>query len=86
MQSMRPVQELEESGQTGTPFRAAFGRARQEALGATTPAPGQPRFEYRLLKRAGKRSAEEARWNALGADGWELVGITPRHAAFKRAV
>ena len=43
-----------------------------------------PRFEYRLEGRRRKRAAEEARWNALGCKGWELVGVTRKHAAFKR--
>ena len=41
-------------------------------------------FEYALLKRGKKRSAEETLWNALGLEGWELVGVTGKHAAFKR--
>ncbi|MEO5632451.1 hypothetical protein, partial [Gaiella sp.] len=47
-------------------------------------APAQQLFEYRLEKRRGKRSADEADWNALGRKGWELVGLTHKHAAFKR--
>ena len=41
-------------------------------------------FEYALIKRGKKRSAEETLWNALGLEGWELVGVTGKHAAFKR--
>ena len=73
------------------PFRAAFGRARIEALAGTAlgrdaEARGDdlPGFEYALLKRDKKRSADEELWNALGLEGWELVGVTGKHAAFKR--
>ena len=76
-----------------SPFRAAIGRARIEAL--TGPGAGfeshraeagaeRPEFEYRLVRRRGKRSAQEAAWNELGRQGWELVGVTGKHAAFKR--
>jgi len=77
-----------------SPFRSAFGRARLEALTGTASAreaearpavnAERPEFEYRLLKRRKKRSADEAAWNELGRKGWELVGVTGRHAAFKR--
>jgi len=74
-----------------SPFRAAFGRARIEALAGTglgrdAEAGGDdlPGFEYALLKRSKKRSADEELWNALGLEGWELVGVTGKHAAFKR--
>jgi hypothetical protein len=88
----RPADQIGDPEVTTSPFRTAFGRARLEALTATVPSAdacerdaGAPvTFEYRLLKRRGKRSAEEAAWNALGARGWELVGVTDRHAAFKR--
>ena len=70
-----------------SPFRTAFDRARNEALqgaGGPIAAVESPRFEYRLVKRSGKRSADEADWNVLGSQGWELVGVTRKHAAFKR--
>ncbi len=75
-----------------SPFRAAFGRARIEALAGTgglgrdadPVGDDLPVFEYALLKRGKKRSAEEELWNALGLEGWELVGVTGKHAAFKR--
>ena len=35
---------------------------------------------------AGESSADELLWNALGLEGWELVGVTVKHAAFKRRV
>ena len=74
-----------------SPFRAAFDRARVEAQAAAGPSHeplsgGAERsaFEYRIERRRGKRSADEADWNALGLEGWELVGVTGKHAAFKR--
>jgi hypothetical protein len=89
---MQPAELLGDPEAGSSPFRTAFGRARIEALTATSQL-REPRdrtsandadFEYRLLKRKGKRSAEEACWNALGREGWELVAVTRRHAAFKR--
>jgi hypothetical protein len=88
----RPVEQLDDPEVGASPFRTAFGRARLEAFAATGPTPELQRqpgdvpagFEYRLLKRRGKRTAEEAAWNELGRRGWELVGVTARHAAFKR--
>jgi hypothetical protein len=89
---MRSAERLDDSEAEASPFRVAFGRARLEASSATGPTPNPGRqgmdaraeFEYRLLKRRGKRSAEEAAWNELGSNGWELVSVTDRHAAFKR--
>jgi hypothetical protein len=87
--------DVEELEVAPSPFRVAIGRARIEALSgsgsAVEPhresiAAERPEFEYRLVKRRGKRSAEEASWNELGRRGWELVGVTARHAAFKRRV
>lgn len=72
-----------------SPFRKAFDRARSEALqgpGGPIAAVEAPRFEYRLEKRRGKRSADVADWNDLGRKGWELVGVTRKHAAFKRRI
>ena len=83
-------QEFDEQDVSPSPFRAAFGRARIEALAGTGTGreaeAGSERaaFEYVLLKRGKKRSAEEELWNALGLEGWELVGVTGKHAAFKR--
>jgi hypothetical protein len=84
-------EDLEDDGVSPSPFRAAFGRARIEALAGTgigrDAEPGGddlPRFEYALLKRGKKRSTDEELWNALGLEGWELVGVTRKHAAFKR--
>ena len=83
--------EFDEHEVSPSPFRAAFGRARIEALAGTglgrdAEAGGDdlPGFEYALLKRSKKRSADEGLWNALGREGWELVGVTGKHAAFKR--
>jgi hypothetical protein len=85
--------ELDDPEVVASPFRAAIGRARIEALSGSGPvleqhraAAERPAFEYRLVKRRGKRSAEVAAWNDLGRKGWELVGVTDRHAAFKRRV
>jgi hypothetical protein len=84
-------EDLDEYEVPPSPFRAAFGRARIEALAGTGVGReaaeddrAQAAFEYALLKRGKKRSAEEELWNALGLEGWELVGVTGRHAAFKR--
>jgi hypothetical protein len=82
-------QEFDEQQVSPSPFRAAFGRARIEALAGTgvgrdTEAGESVAFEYALLKRGKKRSADETLWNALGLEGWELVGVTGKHAAFKR--
>lgn len=83
--------DLDDTEVSPSPFRAAFGRARVEARTAagTSSEPlgvevERPAFEYRLERRRGKRSADEADWNDLGRKGWELVGVTDRHAAFKR--
>ena len=93
MPSSNAAHDLEDTEVPPSPFRVAFGRARIEALSATGPAreslgvevaTERPEFRYRLLKRRGKRSAEEAAWNRLGRKGWELVGVTSKHAAFKR--
>ena len=93
MPSSNVAQDFEDPEVSPSPFRAAFGRARIEALSAAGPAREslgaegvrqRPEFRYRLLKRRGKRSAEEDAWNRLGRKGWELVGVTSKHAAFKR--
>ena len=84
--------EFDEHEVSPSPFRAAFGRARIEALAGTgvgreaERATSGAAFEYALLKRGKKRSADETLWNALGLEGWELVGVTGKHAAFKRRV
>jgi hypothetical protein len=82
---------FDEDEASSSPFRAAFGRARIEALAGTGVGreaeagdEERPMFEYALLKRGKKRSLEEELWNALGLEGWELVGVTDKHAAFKR--
>ncbi len=94
MTSTITVHSLDEPDVSPSPFRAAIGRARVEALAGSGPGLGPHRldaaaaerqqFEYRLVKRRGKRSAEEAAWNELGRKGWELVGVTGKHAVFKR--
>ena len=85
--------QIEDPEEMSSPFRAAFGRARVEALVGPGPARESraidaqvklQQFEYRLEKRSGKRSADLADWNILGRQGWELVGMTRKHAAFKR--
>ena len=85
--------EFDEREVPPSPFRAAFGRARIEALAGTgvgreadVGGDEVPVFEYALLKRDKKRSADEELWNALGLEGWELVGVTGKHAAFKRRI
>jgi hypothetical protein len=92
MSAVRPGQEFDDEREVPpSPFRAAFGRARIEALAGTGVGRGaeagddEPAmFEYALLKRGKKRRLEEELWNALGLEGWELVGVTGKHAAFKR--
>jgi hypothetical protein len=91
MESAGTARDLDGPEVSPSSFRTAFGRARNEALqGAGGPlsadqaTPGAQIFEYRLERRRGKRSADEADWNALGGNGWELVGVTRKHAAFKR--
>jgi len=94
MESTGAAHELDEPEVSPSPFRTAFDRARSEALqgpGGPLAADQRPvrevsQFEYRLEKRQGKRSADEADWNALGRRGWELVGLTGKHAAFKRRI
>ena len=85
------AREIEDIGVSPSPFRAAFDRARIEAYAAPGPSHEpladvrlRPTFEYRLVRRSGKRSADEVDWNTLGRNGWELVGVTRKHAAFKR--
>jgi hypothetical protein len=93
MESAGAAHDLDGPEVSPSPFRTAFDRARSEALqGAGGPlaadqaVTGVQRFEYRLERRRGKRSADEADWNHLGRKGWELVGVTRKHAAFKRRV
>ncbi len=92
MESAGPARELDGPEVSPSPFRSAFGRARNEAaqgggpFSADQAGTGIRRFEYRLERRRGKRSADEADWNRLGRKGWELVGVTRKHAAFKRPV
>jgi hypothetical protein len=94
MESASAAQRLDALGARPSPFRRAFDRARSEALqgpggplaAAERPEAAPAQFEYRLEKRRGKRSADEEEWNALGRQGWELVGVTHEHAAFKRRV
>lgn len=91
MPSSSAAHDLEDTEESPSPFRAAFGRARVEAQAAAGPSheplavdAERPAWEYRLERRRGKRSADETDWNALGREGWELVGVTGKHAAFKR--
>jgi hypothetical protein len=94
MTSTSAAHEFEDPEVASSPFRVAFGRARFEALSSDGPArvphhdvAGEPQsFEYRLVKRRGKRSVEEVAWNELGLEGWELIGVTGKLAAFKRRV
>lgn len=89
MDSEATAQSLDLPEVSPSPFREAFDRARSEALqgtGGPIAALDVPTFEYRLVKRSGKRSADETDWNALGRNGWELVSVTRKHAAFKRAL
>jgi hypothetical protein len=80
-----------------SPFRAAFAQARLEGRvgseGAGSPrqaAEKKPkprnvsRFEVRIEKRRGRRSADASRWNKLGREGWELVAVVGKQAFFRR--
>lgn len=81
-----------------SPFKDAFSRARYEArTGADLAEPAgkkrkrrphvespERRFEVRIERRTGKRSADVADWNALGQKGWELVSVVGKHAFFRR--
>jgi len=87
MGSVDETWKIDEPEVSPSPFRKAFDRARSEALQGTGGPIGSlevPTFEYRLVKRSGRRSADETDWNALGRKGWELVSVTSKHAAFKR--
>lgn len=75
-------------------FRDAFDRARLESLGGDAELPDElteapvgagsrRRFEVRIERRRSRRADLEA-WNRLGERGWELVGVTGRHAFFRR--
>ena len=94
MDSAGAAHELDVPEVSPSPFRTAFDRARSEALQGPggplaadlRPVSEPPRFEYRLEKRGGKRSADVADWNELGRKGWELVSMTRKHAAFRRPV
>jgi len=54
----------------------------EEHAGRSRPPAG--RFEFRIEKRRGKRSADSKRWNKLGDKGWELVAVVGREAFFRR--
>jgi hypothetical protein len=94
MESAATTEQLDPPEVSPSSFRTAFDRARTEALQGTggplaadsRPAWTHPQFEYRLEKRRGKRSADVADWNDLGRKGWDLVGVTRKHAAFKRRI
>ena len=83
-----------------SPFRAAFAKARVEGtslVDSQRPATSKPngitgrempplgKFEMRIEKRRGKRSADIRRWNKLGDDGWELVTVIGEEAFFRRS-
>jgi hypothetical protein len=54
----------------------------EERAGQSEPPTG--RFELRIEKRRGKRSADSKRWTDLGAEGWELVAVVGKEAFFRR--
>ena len=54
----------------------------EEHAGRSEPPAG--RFEVRIEKRRGKRSADSTRWNKLGDHGWELVAVVGKEAFFRR--
>ena len=65
-------------------------RGPQPESAATNEKRGSPsgpplgRFEIRIEKRRGKRSADTRRWNKLGDKGWELVAVVGKEAFFRR--
>lgn len=61
------------------PQRAATVEERAGPSGPPTV-----RFEIRIEKRRGKRSANTRRWNKLGDEGWELVAVVGKEAFFRR--
>jgi hypothetical protein len=77
-----------------SPFHSAFSQARRESRGAGIEMirskdpdpmePERPTYEVRIEKRSGKRSADTARWNELGRQGWELVSVVGKKAYFRR--
>ena len=81
-------------------FHSAFSRARLESrsvdvgmIRSKDPEPGSPQgepefraYEVRIAKRSGKRSADVARWNKLGQQGWVLISVVGRQAFFRRVV
>jgi len=46
--------------------------------------PPADRFEVRIEKRRGKRSADTEHWTDLGAEGWELIAVVGKEAYFRR--
>jgi hypothetical protein len=54
----------------------------EERVGRSESTSG--RFEVRIEKRRGKRSADSTRWNKLGDHGWELVAVVGKEAFFRR--
>ena len=97
--SIRPEEvnePREDLGEALSPFRAAFAKARVESVSIVEPRqpqqvitveerePHPRRFEVRIEKRHGKRSADSRRWNKLGAKGWELVAVVGEEAFFRR--
>ena len=75
-------------------FQSAFLQARSESrsvgvevIRSTDPQPMEAEratYEVRIEKRSGKRSADTARWNKLGEQGWELVSVVGKRAFFQR--
>jgi hypothetical protein len=75
-------------------FHSAFSQARGESrsvgvemIRSKDPEsiqPDRPRYEVRIEKRSGKRSADAARWNELGQQGWELISVVGKQAFFRR--
>lgn len=75
------VEAFEAGGAEGP---AAAGAREPAALSGSEAAEPTRRFEARIERRRGKRAAQEAAWNRLGLDGWELVAATEEHAFFRR--
>jgi hypothetical protein len=91
MQTNRvPIPDAPEQSSFHSAFTQARGESRSvgvEMIRSKDPEPTKselPTYEVRIEKRSGKRSADTARWNELGQQGWELVSVVGKQAYFRR--